>query len=366
LDDCVDAYERSIEIGADLKDLVGYGQLGVAKAWEAMGNFSTAIKCAEASVLCFEALQNNSLQANAKLECAYFSAVLGRFDRAVEFLGESRQLDPSVSERGRYSQVEGLISLGQDREMRALEKLRLAYLRFQTEENTDESARMLLEIGHFLNLENNSRERQWFFNSLDIVGELGPELTPRIDVLRSRIGKDGEMLQNLFSEAANSEWTLFKIEAAEAIAAWALDTSRPTLITRGVATALRTLAELINRLDNDDHGTFSDTPLLHRIVSMAESVRDKLHEQGNIGVTDSDATAKISPAFVIEGLLAAVGYKPSSSSAPKKVEEEPASDDDSAEDIRAEEDLISTKNENVAAKPEESPGTQASETTDSE
>lgn len=361
LDDCVDAYERSIEIGSDLKDLVGYGQLGVAKAWEAMGNFSTAVKCTEAAVDCFHALEMNGLLANAKLECAYFSVLLGRFEKALEYLGESRNLAPSVSERGRYSQVEGLISLGQDKEMRALEKFRLAYMRFQTEEDIDESARMLIEIGHFLNLENNSRERQWFFNSLDILGELGPELTPRIDVLRSRIGKDGEMLQSLFSEAANSEWTLFKIEAAEAIAGWALDTSRPTLITRGVATALRTLAELINRLDKDDHASFSDTPLLHRIVSMAESVRDKLHEQGNVGETDSDATAKISPAFVIEGLLAAVGYQP-----PKKVEEEVAINEDSGDEKPAEEDLIATKNENADANSEEKTSSSASETTDSE
>lgn len=333
LDDSVDSYERSIEIGADLKDIVGFGHLGVSKAWEAMGSFSTAVKCTETAIDCFDALEDNEQLAKAKLECAYYSVVLGRFDRGRDLLVESRQLDPGLSESGRYAQVEGLLSLGKDREMRALEKLRTAYLRFQTEGNIDESARMLIEIGHFLNLENNSRERQWFYNGLDLLGEIGPELTPRIDVLRSRIGRDGDMLQNLFEEAANSEWTLFKIEAAEAIATWALDTSRPTLVTRGVATALRTLAELINRLDSDDHAGFSDTPLLHRIVSMAETVRDKIQQQGNLTETDSDATAKISPAFVIEGLLQAVGYQPS---APKSKHRDDDGDEES--ETQSEED----------------------------
>jgi tetratricopeptide (TPR) repeat protein len=339
LDDAVDSYERSIEIGAEISEVVGPGHLGAACSWEAMGNLSTALRCARRSVEAFEELGDSMLLANAKLQHAYFLVQLGMADDSSSMLEESRDSDPPIVEEGLYAHIEALISLNRDCSVEALSHFRTAYNRFKDHGQDDSAARMMLEIGHFLDLTSESKERAWFFKALDSLSDLGPELTLRMSVLRGRMSADGELLQDLFSEAASSEWTHFKLEAAEAFANWAFENGRVSLVTRGVASALRTLAEFINRLDRGDQASFNRTPILQRIASMAEAVRDRLHRAGEGTTIDSDATAKISPAFVIQGLLLAIGRPPSSESI-AEVPEQPEASDNIQQDAELQPDNV--------------------------
>jgi tetratricopeptide (TPR) repeat protein len=321
LDDAVDAYERSIEIAVELHKIVGLGHLGSAQVWEAMGNFSTSYSCSLKMVEAFDKLNNPELLSQAKLQQAYFSVLLGLVDDAEDLLKEAVTLEPDANEQAFFSLIEGLIARCNDDDLEALNHFRSAHHRFKDLDQIDNAARVLVEIGHFLNLEVDSPERTRFFNALDSLGDLGAEMTPRIDILRGRIRADGELLQSLFSEAAGSDWTLFKLEAAEAIAVWAMANGRLSFVTRGVASALRTLAELLNRLDPENHQNFNQTTLLRRIVVMSKSVREQLHSRPDGDQMDSDSTAKISPAFVIDGLLAAVGRLPDGQTASPEMTE---------------------------------------------
>lgn len=325
LDDAVDAYERarSLADSDSLEEALALAAL--AWAWEAMGDLSAANQTIELAVKLFTELHEQAYIARFTLDWALLKIQVGRFEQADQLVQQAVQLDSRLLAHARAKTARALLALQRNQPAQALSFTQEALHQLVTAEEEEEQARVLLLVGSNLLSQVDHKELEWLQPVLETLKTLPPEFESRLSVLAARLNNDREALQQLFDKAASSDLTFLRLEAAECLTDLSLKQEVASTTSRCIASALRTLGDIEKRLHEPDRESFKDSLLVQRLHELANRARSSLSRQQESDVLDGDSTAKLSPTFVIDGLLCSLGLTQPGDAAKRRAQSESAS-----------------------------------------
>jgi len=305
LDDAVDSYDRAREMADGSPADVALSRVALSLAWEALGNFGTALTETRAAIAGFRSEEEFALSAHALVNMAILCLDLNDTQAAGNALAEARQEDWSATRLPALRRAEALVKWHEGNSADAARGLEAAYQLAAELGDEPEAAKALLALGDVVYGKDDGLQ-PWIIEEIGQLENCTDDLLLRLEVLAQRLAENVDGLQSCFDRAALSEFVGVRIDAALALAEILVKKGRARRAHRPIASTLRVLGDLASRLPSQFNASFCKHPTVERARKVAGEIRAIFSEGEGSSESDEDATAQLSPLDMLDGLLAAL------------------------------------------------------------
>lgn len=306
VDDAAEAFERARELAEDELVDRALAQVALVETWRAMGTLSTALAENDEALRRMRDTDESLILAQLLLNRAAVLVRLGRYDDAELALNEALATDPGARSLPDVGMVEALSAAYQGRADQDLPRIREAFNEALEDEDQSAAAELALAAAASLDAKAESPRVLWLRDAVKALDDLGLEHRERIALIRARLAGSTDEIVDVFERAALSDLAFLRLESAVALARAHADVERFGSATRPVTSALRSLGDLLARLEPEHRESFIHTPLVAELLDVARTVRGSLRQIDSKDDDDHESTARLSPGFVIDGLFISI------------------------------------------------------------